>query len=102
MKKSYHSSAEPTAEASITRPSDDFSRTTPEPVISAVMVSLPDGFVLVAVIGRMLASRREHGKPSGAGRRLQATPETTDRAALRMRPRELPKSPARQRVSTPS
>src|SRR6266550_6664114 len=46
MKKSYHSSAEPTAEASITRPSDDFSRTTPAPVASAVMVSLPDGSVI--------------------------------------------------------
>src|SRR5260370_6445622 len=54
MKKSYHSSAEPTAEASITRPSDDFSRTTPAPVTSAVMVSLPARFVLVVVVAGML------------------------------------------------
>jgi hypothetical protein len=37
--------------------------------------------LLVVVIGRMLASGREHGKPGGAGCRLQATPETRDRAA---------------------
>src|SRR5713101_3091444 len=54
MKKSYHSSAEPTAEASITRPSDDLSRTTPAPVTSAVMVSLPARFVLVVVVAGML------------------------------------------------
>src|SRR6266516_131245 len=36
MKKSYHSSAEPIAEASITRPSDDLSRGTTVPVASGV------------------------------------------------------------------
>jgi hypothetical protein len=89
MKKSYHSSAEPMAEASITRPSDDFSRTTPVPVTSAVMVSLPDRFVLVVVIGRMLdqpsGTRQAEAAPRrwcGARCRLEAIQETRDRAAI--------------------
>jgi hypothetical protein len=79
----------PIAEASITRPSDDLSRTTPVPVTSAVMVSLPDRFVLVVVIGRMLdqpsRTRQVEAAPQcwwGARCRLEAIQETRDRAAI--------------------
>src|SRR6266566_4544603 len=103
MKKSYHSSAEPTAEASITRPSDDFSRTTPAPVASAVLVSLPDG----SVIG--CCDRPDASQPPGTRqaerRRLPLASYAGNQGSCRgenatSRGRALPKSPARQRVST--
>src|SRR5205085_364961 len=65
MKKSYHSSAEPTAEASITRASDDLSRAAVAalPVVSVVMVALPA--LLVVALGAMLDQRRRIRQAAG-------------------------------------